>query len=81
MVPMPFVGEELDQQGVGHPAVDDVRGADAGIDRVGASPELRDHARADALMSDPLAKLGRGERGTSEEGSLTSSSRPGAAVR
>ena len=56
-----LVGQHLDQQSVRHPAVDDVRGADAAVDRIGAGAQLRDHPGRDAVMLDPLAQLGRGQ--------------------
>ena len=73
-----MVGEQLDQQRVLHAAVDDVGEADALVDRVGAGPELGDHALADALVR----RSAREARRTSGAGSgvlssLASSSRPG----
>src|SRR3546814_10160383 len=46
---------------VRHPPVDDVGIADAALHRVGAGAKLGDHARADAVMRDPVAKFGGGE--------------------
>ena len=43
------VGEQLEQQRVRHAPVDDVRGADAAVDRVAARLELGAHAAEDAV--------------------------------
>ena len=61
IVPTPWsVSSSISSECV-HPAVDDVGEADALLDRVGAGPELGDHALADAVVIDPLAQLGGGQ--------------------
>ena len=50
--PDAFVGEHFEQEGVCHPAVEDVRLADPGAHRVHARRHLRDHARRDGTTRD-----------------------------
>ena len=61
IVPTPWSVSSSISSAWWHAAVDDVREADALIDRVGAGAKLGDHALADAFMLDPLAKLGGGQ--------------------
>src|SRR5688500_2259878 len=57
------VGEDLEQQGMGATAVDDVHLFHAAADRVERAAHLRDHAAADRAVLDQLLGLGSRERG------------------
>jgi hypothetical protein len=75
-----LVGQQLDQQRVRHPAVDDVGEADAASTASAQALSLG-IMPADAVMLDPLAKLGGGQARDQAGLVVRSSSRPGAAVR
>ena len=57
MVPMPGVGEELEQQHVGNPPVEDVGPADAAPHGGDAGLDLGDHAAAQRAVGDERLEL------------------------
>src|SRR6185436_16634759 len=52
-----LLGEDLEEHGVAPPAVDHVRLLDAGLERLDAALDLRDHPRADHAAADELGNL------------------------
>src|SRR5207249_8696040 len=55
------LGEQLEQDRMRHPPVEDHRGLDAALDRVEAGLDLRDHAARNCALGDQSTRLAGGQ--------------------